>query len=157
MRPISDLMMSLSSLTDGTVRQVRKTCEDPPRLSVIDVIGVITGHTPTVCSHTLQNVLQNFPEVRPSISNFKFPGRGQRDTSITDAQGIVEVVMVLKGKTAASVRKDAARVLVRYLGGDLTMIDAIAQNRLTQEELDEDHPARIFGQDVEHGQGVELE
>ena len=54
-------------------------------------------------------------------------------------------------------RKDAARVLVRYLGGDLTMVDGIAQNRLTQEELKEDHPARIFGQTVEHGQGAEQE
>ena len=157
MRAISDLTMSLSSLTDGTVRQIKKTCEDPPRLSVINVIGAVTGHTLTVCSHTLQNLLQKFPEVRPNTSNFKFPGRGQRDTIVTDAHGIIEVVMVLKRKTTASVKKNAARVLVRYFGGDSTMIGEIAQNRLTQEELDEDHPARIFGQAVEHGQGVEHE
>ena len=42
------------------------------------------------------------------MSNFKFNGRGQRDTSVTDAHGIVETVMVPKGRAAASVRKNAA-------------------------------------------------
>ena len=117
MRTISDRMVSLASLTDGTVRAVRKTCETPPRLSVIDVIGVVTGHTPTVCSHTLQALLQNYPEVGSSISNFRFSGRGQRDTPVTDARGITEVIMVLPGKDAAATRKTAASVLVRYCGG----------------------------------------
>ena len=117
MRTISDRMVSLASLTDGTVRAVRKTCETPPRLSVIDVIGVVTGHTPTVCSHTLQALLQNYPEVGSSISNFRFSGRGQRDTPVTDARGITELIMVLPGKDAAATRKTAASVLVIYFGG----------------------------------------
>ena len=117
MRAISDLMASLASLTDGSVRAVRKTAETPPRLSVIDVIGVVTGHTPTVCSHTLQALLQNYPEVGCNLSNFQFSGRGQRDTMVADARGIIEIVMVLPGRAAAGVRKQAATVLVRYLGG----------------------------------------
>ena len=43
MRAIADLMASLSELTDGAVRGIRKTAEDPPRVSVLDVIGAITG------------------------------------------------------------------------------------------------------------------
>ena len=49
---------------------------------------------------------------------------------------------------AAAVRKEAASVLVRFLGGDMSMVDEIARNRLTQEELAEDnpnHPLRLFG------------
>ena len=57
--------------------------------------------------------------------------------------------MILPGRAAAIVRKQAASVLVRYLGGDLTMVAEIAQNRLSQEEMSEDDPARIFGQTVE--------
>ena len=117
MRAISDLMASLSSLTDGTVRQIRKTCEDPPRVSVIDVIGVVTGHTPTVCSHALQNLIQKFPDVGRLLSNFKFTGRGQRDTYVADAHGITEIVMILPGRAAATVRKQAASVSARAAFG----------------------------------------
>ena len=144
-------MASLLEITDSSVRQgVRKTAETPPRLSVLDVIGLVTGHSSTVASHTLQTLLQNHPEVGSEISNFEFSGRGQRETHVTDARTIVEIVMLVPGKAAAAVRKQACSILVRYLGGDLTMISEIAQNRLTQGELDEEHPARIFGQAVEH-------
>ena len=36
MRALSDLMASLNSITDQTVRHIRKTAETPPRVSVLD-------------------------------------------------------------------------------------------------------------------------
>ena len=119
-------------------------------MSVIDVIGVVTGHTPTVCSHTLQNLIQNFPAVVGILPNFKFTGRGQRDTYVADAHGITEIV-ILPGGATATVREQAAPVLVRYLGGDMSIVNEIAQNKLTQQELDEEHPARL-GATVEHAE-----
>ena len=149
MRPIKDLMASLVGLTDESVRQIRKTAEDPPRVSVLDVIGAVTGHYPVVCSHTFKTLCEQFSEVRSITSNFKFGGRGQRDTPVTDAPGIVQIVMVLPGRAADTIRKQAASVLVRYLGGDMSMIDEIAANHLRQSELADDDPARLFGQHVE--------
>jgi hypothetical protein len=149
MRAIPDLMLCLQELNDGTVTGIRKTAEDPPRVSVLDTIALITGHTPTVCSHTLKNVKQAYPEVGPEISNFKFSGQGQRETPVAAARGIVELILVLPGRAAGQVRKAAADVMVRYLGGDPNLVEEIAANRLTQEQLDEDNPARIFGQTVE--------
>ena len=123
MRPVRDLMASLISLTDGSVRQIRKTAEDPPRISVLGVIGAVTGHSPTVCSHTLQDMLRHFHDIGCLSSNFKFPGRGQRETPVTCIKGAVTIVMLIPGRAAASVRKIAASTLVRYLGGDLTLVD----------------------------------
>jgi len=57
--------------------------------------------------------------------------------------------MLLPGRAAANVRKQAASTLVRYLGGDMSMVEEIARNHLTQQQLEEDDPARIFGQAVE--------
>ena len=57
--------------------------------------------------------------------------------------------MLLPGRAAASVRKQASSTLVRYLAGDASMVDELAQNHLVQQELDEENPARIFGQTVE--------
>ena len=39
--------------------------------------------------------------------------------------------------------------MVRYLGGDPSLVEEVAANRLRQEELDENDPARLFGQTVE--------
>ena len=149
MRQIPDLMLCLQELTDGTVRRIRKTAEEPPRVSVIDTVALITGCSPTVCSHTLQRLKESYPEVGSDWSNFRFAGRGQRDTPVSDARGIVEVIMILPGRAASQVRKAAADVMVRYLGGDPSLVEEIAANRLRQEDMGEDEPARLFGQTVE--------
>jgi hypothetical protein len=57
--------------------------------------------------------------------------------------------MVMPGRAAAKVRRSAADVMVRYLGGDPSLVSEIATNRLRQEDLEEDDPARIFGEAVE--------
>ena len=149
MRQIPDLMLCLQELNEGSVLRIRKTAEDPPRVSVTDTIAVITGHNPTVCSHTLQRIKEAYPEVGQDLSNFRFAGRGQRDTPVADSRGIVEIIMVIPGRAAARVRKAAADVMVRYLGGDPSLVEEVAANRLRQEDMDEDEPARLFGQTVE--------
>ena len=149
MRAIADLMASLSQLTDGAVRGIRKTAEDPPRVSVLDVISAVTGLDSGNSTNYLNRLKEQFPEVTTNCSLFKFPGKGQRDTPITCARGVVAIVMLLPGRAAARVRKEAASTLVRYLGGDLSMVEELARNYLTQQELDEDDPMRIFGQAVE--------
>ena len=63
-----------------------------------------------------------------------------------------QILMVLPGSAAAEFRKNCAKVLVRYLGGDPTLVDEIAANRAAQERLaqqDPSHPARLFGEAVE--------
>jgi hypothetical protein len=149
MRPIADLMASLSELTEGAVRGIRKTAEDPPRVSVLDVIGAITGLDSNNSSNYYHRLTEQFPEVSRFCSNFKFNGRGQRDTPVTCAKGVVTIVMLLPGRAAAHVRKRAASTLVRFLGGDMSMVEELARNHLTQQELDEDDPGRIFGKAVE--------
>ena len=149
MRQIPDLMLCLQELTDGTVRRIRKTAEDPPRVSVYDVLQVVTGCPAYNCNTRWKRLQESFPEVSTSSANFKFSGKGQVATPVTDAKGIVEIIMVLPGRTAARVRKAAADVMVRYLGGDLSLVEEVAANRLRQEDMEEDEPARVFGQTVE--------
>ena len=149
MRQIPDLMLCLQELTDGTVRRIRKTAEDPPRVSIYDVLQVVTGCPAYNCNTRWKRLQESFPEVSTSSANFKFSGKGQVATPVTDAKGIVEIIMVLPGRTAARVRKAAADVMVRYLGGDLSLVEEVAANRLRQEDMEEDEPARVFGQTVE--------
>ena len=98
-----------------------------PRISAIDVVSFVTKHNSHQAAHTLQRLLDDYPEVASRMTHFKFSGRGQRDTPVTDAYGITEVVMLLRGKAAANARQTCASVLVRYLGGDLTMVKELRE------------------------------
>ena len=65
--------------------------------------------------------------------------------------------MLLPGQCAARVRRRAAELIVRYLGGDLSIISEVMRNRGLQEELAVGAPQdsrRAFGEAVEAGQGM---
>ena len=70
--------------------------------------------------------------------------------------------MLLQGKQAARVRRQAAELLVRYLGGDLALVDEVCRIRGFQEEMAAQRPEdlrRIFGEAVEaaaHSSGEQL-
>ena len=149
MRQIPDLMLGLQELNEGTVQRIRKTLEDPPRVAVYDVLQVVTGCPAYNCSTRWKRLQDSFPDVSTSCANFKFSGKGQVATPVADAKGIVEIIMVLPGRAAARVRRAAADVMVRYLGGDPSLVEEIAANRLRQEDMDDDEPERLFGQAVE--------
>ena len=148
---IPDLMASLAEFSAliNIEGKVRKTSESPARVSILDVIGTITETKAADVTHVWQRLKTRYPEVLFGCQNFKFAGPGQRETPVADARGITEIIMVLPGKTAAKYRKSAADVIVRYLGGDPSLVDETAQNRLAQENLPDDNPFRIFGETVE--------
>ncbi len=103
MRPISDLMASLAELTDGAVNQMRKPAEDPPRISVYDVLQLVTGCPAHNCSVVFQRVAKNFPD-RCNFDKVQFPGRGQKPTLICTLQQANELIALLGGKAAAEFR-----------------------------------------------------
>ena len=151
MQNIPDLMVSMADLTDDSVHSIRKTAEIPPRVSVYDVLGALTGYTSDNRDKLFQRLGEQFPEVRTLCTYFKFPGRGQRTTPVTDAEGITQIIMLLPGRAAAIARQSAANVVVRYLGGDVSLVREIMANRDMQAFLEPEHPASIFGQSVRQG------
>jgi hypothetical protein len=151
MQNIPDLMVSMAELDEDSVQQIRKTAESPPRVSVYDVLGSVTGYAQDNRDKLFQRLCEQFPEVRMICTYFKFPGRGQRDTPVTDAEGITQILMLLPGRAAAIARQSAANVVVRYLGGDTSLVREIMANRDMQAQLEPDHPASIFGQSVRQG------
>ena len=73
-------------------------------------------------------------------------------STLNALSSLVEVIMLLGGTHAARVWRQASELLVRYLGGDLVLIDEVCSLRGLQEELAVDRaedPRRIFGQEVE--------
>ena len=71
-------------------------------------------------------------------------------TPIASAAEIIEIIWQLPG--AADFRKNCAKVCVRYLGGDESLVEEVRMIKRLHQQLQEnapDHPARIFGEAVE--------
>ena len=141
-------MNSLLQLDAAALGRIRKTSEETPRLSVLDVIGAVTGVV------NPRSVLQVFREAHPEAvaDSYRFPGRGQQETLVGDAREIAEVVLLLPGTIAADFRKDSAKILVHFLGGDPSLVDELAAIHLSRGDVSDISPRAFF-----RGQGGSLD
>ena len=123
------VLYEIAELVGMEAISIRKTNELPPRVSVIDVASVVTGHDAHYAGETVRNIRKKFPDIHNRIGDHTFSdARGSKrgkTTPVIDARGIIEIVMLLPGEQAARVRRQAAELLVRYLGGDLSIVDEI--------------------------------
>ena len=122
------------------VAQIRKTDENPPRISIIDVIATISGKDKNQAAEDLRRISTGRPEVKAIYFDFKLPCRGQRDTPVTDAKEIVEITMLQTTTQAAPLHRQAAELLCRYLGGDLPLVDEVCRLCGLQDELAAQRP-----------------
>ena len=91
-------------------------------------------------------LIHQIPELATPSSNFKIPARGQHLPPVTDAKGIATIIMLFPKRAAEMACHSAANELVmRYLGGDLSVVRGSMHNHNVQVDLDADHPAVIFG------------
>ena len=72
-----DFLVGLTTVTDDSVQWLRKTSERPPRVSVYDVLSLVTGVDAANCTNVWNRLVEQCPEVLTLSKNFKFPGRGQ--------------------------------------------------------------------------------
>ena len=123
--------MELYSLND---QHIRTTREVPRRVSVLDLIKVVTKSKYE--RDVWRDLREHHPEVVAEVSqDFQFPGQGQRATPVTDVRGVVIIINLLPGKIAANFRACGADIIVRYLGGDESLISEIKYIRSAQQGL----------------------
>ncbi len=81
--------------------QIRKTSEDPPRVSIYDVIRMVTGQAPKDTTHTWNNLKVNHPAVaRDCNEYFQFPGAGQRLTPVATTANVAEISAIYLAQCA---------------------------------------------------------
>jgi hypothetical protein len=126
------------------------------KVSVVDVIRASKGCSAATAHSTYARLL-GAGEIGPfALANCQSKeGRGGARTPIpvASAEEIVRLLHALPGDS--EFKRNAANVLVRYLGGDETLAAEVSENRAAQEQLaaeNPDHPARIFGEAVESGE-----
>lgn len=125
--------------------RIRKSREVPPRVSVFDLIGAICGAgNPRQSWANVMERMRGMNAALPDIGTYQFAGPGQRSTPVVDARGVVHIIFFLPGPRAAAFCYKCSDLIVRYLGGDESLIDEIRQTRVAQEQLSGDNLLRVF-------------
>jgi hypothetical protein len=125
-------------------------------VSVFDVIKLVIGPGSNQRQYWSTTV-DRYPELKQGVKTHKFPGAGQRDTPIIDAKRVVMLLNMIPGKKAANFRMFSADVVVRYLGGDDTLVAEIEKNAEMQEGLADDDPMSLFGSEVKRNREDDAE
>ena len=61
---MADVQQQLSALLGRGVTRLRKTDDNPARISVIDVAVALSGHGADYASQAVRNICENYAEVR---------------------------------------------------------------------------------------------
>jgi hypothetical protein len=130
---------------DTRVRTV--DLEGVKRVSALDVIKLMIDPRSSA-SVVWSRVTEQFPDLLQGMVNYRFSGAGQRPTPTINAQSTVMLMNVIPGKCAVKFRLHCADIVVRFLGGDETLISDVHRNADIQENLHVNHPYSIFGADV---------
>ena len=153
---MADVQQQLAALLGREVKQLRITDDDPPYISVVDVAAVITDKNHDAAAQDFRRMSERYPDVSAKCTDVKFRDsrgrKGQRKSPACDVKTICEIIFLLPGRHAARVRRQAATLLVRFLGGDLGLVDEVCRIRGFQEELAvraPEDPRRLFGEAVE--------
>ena len=136
--------LTFDGIFSGRESEIRITPDK--QISVFDFIKVVGGQKDPYS--TWQRILnEHKDEVQAFCTNLKFPGSGQRLTPVVNVQGMVKLLFWLPGELAKQFRSKSAETMIRYLGGDLTLIDEI-------KTIDQNHTqnpnniAQVFREEV---------
>lgn len=95
-------------------------------VSVLDVIILATGQSKNAVTKIWCSLKEKYEEeVTESVRYLKFPGAGQKETPCVNAKGLVKLLMLIPGKLAQEFRNQTADIMIRYLGGDLALVNEI--------------------------------
>lgn len=125
-------------------QKVRFTVAEPKMVSIFDVIKTVTGNPNPRQSWC--NIQLQYTEILSGMDNLmhQFPGAGERPTPVCGVSKLIEIINLLPGQRAASFRAKGAKVLVRFLTGDETLVDEIRDNAAKIESAPEDSPLKMF-------------
>lgn len=110
--------------------KIRRT--EDGRCSVYDLIGAAGKGNPR---DAWKSLIEEYPEVVGKTDNFKFPGRGQKETPVTDLEGWFYILGLLPGAMGKKYREEAAQLVTRYVQGDVTLAAEVADHNDNPEDL----------------------
>jgi hypothetical protein len=138
------IKLQFNGVFQGRESEIRITPDN--MISVFDFIRVAGGQKdPYSTWNRLPEEFKN--EVSAFCTNHKFPGLGQKNTPVISVNGMVKLLFWLPGEMAKQFRSKSAETMIRYLGGDVTLIDEI--KKIDQEHINNpNNIAQVFRNEV---------
>jgi hypothetical protein len=90
------------------------------------------------------------------LEEFKFKGKGQDLTDVTDINGVMKIIGHFNTPEATFIKDQQQELFIRALGGDRTVCDFVAAAAEAGDALPEDDPRGVFRRNVEQN-GVPLQ
>ena len=126
---MSDIIKWISD--DG---EIRITPEGQP--SVFDMIKILGGQKNPW--QVWERIAEAHPEVLPKCEDFRFTGRGQRDTPVAkDKEAAFYILGLLPGEVGRKYREQSAKLFTKWLEDPAALVGDLA------ERLDEDQQAKL--------------
>ena len=124
--------LQFEGIFQGREKEIRIT--EDKRISVFDFIKVVGGQANP--KQTWANIQKNHKEEVVQFLDYSQFGK-TKATPVINVQGMVKLLFWLPGELAKQFRSKSAEVMIRYLGGDTSLIDEFKklQEEFTQEEL----------------------
>lgn len=126
---VKKLMTVIPELDNAAIRRT-----GDGKCSVYDLISVVGGQKNP--RQAWESLVKRYPEVVPKCDNFKFPGRGQKETPVTDREGWAYILGLLPGVMGQTYRESAASLVMQYLDGDVKLAAEIADRNDNEEDLE---------------------
>ena len=121
-QPKIEQQLTFDGIFKGLESKIRITPDK--MISVFDFIKVVGGQVQP--RKTWTDISKNHKEEVVTFCNyFHFDGQGQKATPVINVQGMVKLLFWLPGEMAKQFRSKSAEVMIRYLGGDQSLIDEI--------------------------------
>jgi len=99
--------------------------------SVFDVIKFCGQKNPW---EPWKRLCTKYPEVITKCEDFKFPGKGQRNTPVANRENSLYIIGLLPGAIGRSYREESAKVFLQYLNASPELAESVI-NRATPEDL----------------------
>lgn len=140
----SRLALTLAALTETDFSRLSVCYEAPalpgePRVSAISLIEIATETGQQHAVRTWQNI-RDFLNTS-GVTSYLVPGHGgSRSSEMVDIRTALRIILLLPGKAAAKWRVRASVLLIRFLGGDLSLVGEVYGLNELQGYLREHHP-----------------
>lgn len=123
-RVTSDDQISILDVVEHITQQKRNNC----RRTWLDFQKANTELFEVVANTSSFEGAQNMSSFQNRIRSFKFKGRGQNATPVTDLKTILNIIQRLPGKMAMNYRSKMSSIFIRVMGGDETLHEQIDAN-----------------------------
>ena len=111
---------------------IRKT--DDGMFSVIDVVKELTGYSDKVASNVLKRIESNSADISSKMVKKNFGTKG-RPTPVATRETLLQIMQMLPGLVGDKIRKESAKLVLRFIDADITLADDIIQRTEDPDKL----------------------